>query len=692
MIQRLDFPNTTSGRYAFVDTHSLIPFENVDGDINEEALGRYIQNQSEKQYNSNVEAEKIFLTMVFDRAVALEEEAKEKASQELKDYYGDSFSDDSDGGGKKLAAAYAPAGDDDDDDESFECPREQFELEEDDQSLDTPRDQFELADTSNSKDEEDEGMMDSLDAPYTQAITYDPDDFNMEDENSNEPIRPGDVIEYFSPIYVAGDKRGLRRATILAVRPKEEIILVLSNGEVLLHDSKVKRIKVMLDKELVEHPGIYRPIDKFRLVAAKGVGYKSGADGVLKEAARFGDILQSNVREMQSKAEASGFAPMDMVNVRKSRQKTAIAMNSNKPSPRLKETEVVLSSSGDDSSSDDERLTKATTTKTSPRQQQLSSSVNEIPLKKDKINLNKETLSNTGNKYTSGSPSSTASLGSSFASSSSLDSSGNASPAKAAKICRKSSSPRDEKKKKKKSNRSKAGGESILDLSLDTSSDIDSADIASSKSGDKRGRSSKTASRRSSSRQRSPSSNASASSNDGDRLREAIKKASTSSKSGSSKKKKRTPVLKAAPQSKTTSSSSFSVFDFSQNEDDAITRITKHSNVKSCSSSQKTRKQQKKSLSTSGNSDSTSDSDNNIGCKQRSTKRYSPSSSRGKSKTSYGNSSVDDIEDSDDEKPRSRGCVSSNGIASGWTQSTAGWTKAKGASPGFSLAFTRHKK
>jgi hypothetical protein len=467
---------------------------------------------------------------------------------------------------------------------------------------------------------------------------------------------------------------------------------VLSNGEVLLHDSKVKRIKVMLDKELVEHPGIYRPIDKFRLVAAKGVGYKSGADGVLKEAARFGDILQSNVREMQSKAEASGFAPMDMVNVRKSRQKTAIAMNSNKLSPRLKETEVVLSSSGDDSSSDDERLTKATTTKTSPRQQQLSSSVNEIPLKKDKINLNKETLSNTGNKYTSGSLSSTASLGSSFASSSSLDSSGNASPAKAAKICRKSSSPRDEKKKKKKSSSFKAGEESILDLSLDTSSDIDSADIASSKSGDKRGRSSKTASRRSSSRQRSPSSNASASSNDGDRLREAIKKASTSSKSGSSKKKKRTPVLKAAPQSKTTSSSSFSVFDFSQNEDDAITRITKHSNVKSCSSSQKTRKQQKKSLSTSGNSDSTSDSDNNIGCKQRSTKRYSPSSSRGKSKTSYGNSSVDDIEDSDDEKPRSRGCVSSNGIASGWTQSTAGWTKAKGASPGFSLAFTRHKK
>ena len=45
-----------------------------------------------------------------------------------------------------------------------------------------------------------------VDIPYTQATTFDPDDFGELEGPSNEPIRPGDVIEYYCPIFVSGDK------------------------------------------------------------------------------------------------------------------------------------------------------------------------------------------------------------------------------------------------------------------------------------------------------------------------------------------------------------------------------------------------------------------------------------------------------------------------------------------------------
>ncbi len=48
---------------------------------------------------------------------------------------------------------------------------------------------------------------------------------------TNEPICPGDVIQYYDPIYVCGDPQGLRKAIVLAVSPKDSLPLVLSNSE-----------------------------------------------------------------------------------------------------------------------------------------------------------------------------------------------------------------------------------------------------------------------------------------------------------------------------------------------------------------------------------------------------------------------------------------------------------------------------
>ena len=42
-------------------------------------------------------------------------------------------------------------------------------------------------------------------------------------------LKPGDVIMYFSPVFVFGNKEGLRVAQVLCTEPKTESPLVLSS-------------------------------------------------------------------------------------------------------------------------------------------------------------------------------------------------------------------------------------------------------------------------------------------------------------------------------------------------------------------------------------------------------------------------------------------------------------------------------
>jgi len=169
---------------------------------------------------------------------------------------------------------------------------------------------------------------------------------NDEEEQSNEPIRPGDVIEYYSPIFVAGDARGLRQATVLSTDPHDDMPLVLSNGEGLPTNTKVKRIKVNEGGDLLDHSGIFRPIYRFKLSKR---GTATAADGVAHEAARFTKIMQKNMSKLKEKAEADGFAPMDMINGGKWNVDTSKSKQSSnsKISNRRKDDD---SSSEDDSS------------------------------------------------------------------------------------------------------------------------------------------------------------------------------------------------------------------------------------------------------------------------------------------------------------------------------------------------------
>ncbi len=102
------------------------------------------------------------------------------------------------------------------------------------------------------------------DSTYTNADNYDSNKFVEFEGQSKEPIQPGDVIQYYSPILVAGNPQGLCETIALSVDPaNKNYPLVLCNGEGLPISNKVKRIKVIWrsNNQLVDHPGIFRSID-----------------------------------------------------------------------------------------------------------------------------------------------------------------------------------------------------------------------------------------------------------------------------------------------------------------------------------------------------------------------------------------------------------------------------------------------
>eukprot|EP00588_Corethron_pennatum_P012171 CAMPEP_0194279876 /NCGR_PEP_ID=MMETSP0169-20130528/14175_1 /TAXON_ID=218684 /ORGANISM="Corethron pennatum, Strain L29A3" /LENGTH=507 /DNA_ID=CAMNT_0039024353 /DNA_START=54 /DNA_END=1577 /DNA_ORIENTATION=- len=175
---------------------------------------------------------------------------------------------------------------------------------------------------------------DELEEPYSQNFSEDdkktdphlsdcndgPDiNFN---EKSRELIRPGDVITYWSHLYVAGDSRGLRETTIISVDPKGKPILTLSNGEYLPNDSQVRRIKKMVRKKIIDHShGVFRQIDGFQL--KKGGPLEKSLQPIT-ESERIFQIVKKNRGELMKNLEADG-APADLLSNIFSKEKKEVA-------------------------------------------------------------------------------------------------------------------------------------------------------------------------------------------------------------------------------------------------------------------------------------------------------------------------------------------------------------------------------
>ena len=106
-------------------------------------------------------------------------------------------------------------------------------------------------------------------------------------KRSNEPSRTGDVIEYYSPIGVAGDKRWLRQARVEAVDPVNSYMpLVLDNAEGIPSTTSVNI--------LVDHPGIFRSIDQYKI---KKQGETTMGDVLTIQAAYFKGRITQHLKQ-----------------------------------------------------------------------------------------------------------------------------------------------------------------------------------------------------------------------------------------------------------------------------------------------------------------------------------------------------------------------------------------------------------
>jgi hypothetical protein len=128
---------------------------------------------------------------------------------------------------------------------------------------------------TNNKSDTNEDSLDDDDSAYTMADSFDPDKQTFI-EKSKEPIRPGDVINYYCPIFESGEPHGLRENSVLAVVPNDKFPLVVSNGDGLPSTTQVKHIKVYRNNILMDHCGLFCEIGRFIL---KKRGSATAADG-----------------------------------------------------------------------------------------------------------------------------------------------------------------------------------------------------------------------------------------------------------------------------------------------------------------------------------------------------------------------------------------------------------------------------
>jgi hypothetical protein len=89
-----------------------------------------------------------------------------------------------------------------------------------------------------------------------------------------------------------GDKRWLRNATVEAVKPVNcsHMPLVLNNGDGIPSTTKVKRICLLKGDILVDHPGIFRSLDQFKM---KKEGKTTMGDVMVKNAAVVKGIIKN---------------------------------------------------------------------------------------------------------------------------------------------------------------------------------------------------------------------------------------------------------------------------------------------------------------------------------------------------------------------------------------------------------------
>ncbi len=119
-------------------------------------------------------------------------------------------------------------------------------------------------------------------------------------------LKPGDVIMYFSPVFVFGNKEGLRVAQVLCTEPKTESPLVLSSTESLPSDIRVKIIGHYDSSTF--HPsegGGFAPISSYKMTK-QGNRTNATQEALARQGAIFSKILKAQKEKMVQEIQKAG--------------------------------------------------------------------------------------------------------------------------------------------------------------------------------------------------------------------------------------------------------------------------------------------------------------------------------------------------------------------------------------------------
>ncbi len=130
-------------------------------------------------------------------------------------------------------------------------------------------------------------------------------DFVEEYKHKSERIRPGDIIEYYKPTAIFGDKRNRVQAEVLSVDPRGNPKLKLNTCDYLDGETKVRRVKIIMRGKLIDYDkGGYKAITQYKL--NKGDLGRNVQSGILQETKRITSIINKNKEKMIKDVQASG--------------------------------------------------------------------------------------------------------------------------------------------------------------------------------------------------------------------------------------------------------------------------------------------------------------------------------------------------------------------------------------------------
>ena len=109
------------------------------------------------------------------------------------------------------------------------------------------------------------------------------------------PLRPGDIIEYYEPNQVFGDKLYLRSAEIEEINCQSEMIVRISGGVYLSKDQKVRLLKRILRGKLKDINGRWMKVEDYKLTSAKT--NRTEKVGVAAHAAELKEIIELKKKE-----------------------------------------------------------------------------------------------------------------------------------------------------------------------------------------------------------------------------------------------------------------------------------------------------------------------------------------------------------------------------------------------------------